>query len=148
MVSRQGKPADGQPTCQLRSGERSEPNQPFPAKGAPPKNENNVPRIQQAFLRKWTPNTLVSSMVRTLRKRSGSPIKTYLYSVTSFRLPFSRGAQGAEIPAASIMRDKRQRASAMDWSPRGRVSASLRTSTSNKRFHCYSQSCSAPYEEL
>jgi len=31
------------------------------------------------------------------------------------------GAQGAEVSAACIARDKRQRASVMDWSPRGRV---------------------------
>ena len=30
------KPADGQPTCRLKSGERSEPNEPTPAEPPPP----------------------------------------------------------------------------------------------------------------
>lgn len=39
-----------------------------------------------------------------------------------FLILLSITAQGAEVAAASVVRDNRQGASVMDWSPRGRVS--------------------------
>ena len=43
-VSRLAKPADdGEPTCRPKSGERSEPYQPHPDEGTPPRKVNTYP---------------------------------------------------------------------------------------------------------